>query len=211
MAKSSLSHFPNVSRSFASKTHRFKPRDTSMTKRSLIQASLNHEDELQDAIPIIDKSRFRRKSGKKRDTYFRDTPRSWKNQSKAPRQWARHKRGVTKKSLRTDIIIEMPYKETYPDLYFNTFKERSYERMNRDFESIYKYLFYDQIESSTPDYEEFFVNEFSPDNIDWKDPTSAKNALCYLIKEITEDRDDYDELFTAAGLTPAIKKSLYEV
>ena len=83
--------------------------------------------------------------------------------------------------------------------------------MNRDFESIYKYLFYDQIESSTPDYEEFFVNEFSPNNIDWKDPTSAKNALCYLIKEITEDRDDCDELFTAAGLTPALKESLYEV
>lgn len=83
--------------------------------------------------------------------------------------------------------------------------------MNHDFESIYKYLFYDQIESATPDYEESFVTEFTPDNIDWKDPTSVKNALCCLIAEITEDRENCDELFAAAGLTQTIKNSLYEV
>lgn len=119
--------------------------------------------------------------------------------------------GVTKKSLRTDIIIEMPYKETYPDLYFTVFEERSCEHVNHDLESIYKYLFYDQIESATPDYEEFFVTEFTPDNVNWNDPDSAKTALIRLMDEIKEDRDDCDELFDAAGLTQTIKDSLYEV
>lgn len=193
------------------KKHRMKEKTPSMTKRTLLYESIDHTEELQETAPVLDKSKIRHRKPRKTSTYFRDAQRSWKSQTKAPRQWARHKTGITKKNLHDSVSPVISRKETYPDLYFAVFEERSCEHVNHDLESIYKYLFYDQIESATPDYEEFFVTEFTPDNVNWNDPDSAKTALIRLMDEIKEDRDDCDELFDAAGLTQTIKDSLYEV
>lgn len=70
-----------------------------------------------------------------------------------------------------------------------------------DYESIYRTLYDDQLEGATEDYRKEFEASYSPDDIDWSYEAGAKDSLCSLLSELYEDRTDFDELVTNAGLT----------
>lgn len=70
-----------------------------------------------------------------------------------------------------------------------------------EYESIYRTLYDDQLEAATDDYRREFEANYSPDEIDWSYEAGAKDALCSLLNELYEDRTDFEELVTGAGLT----------
>lgn len=78
-----------------------------MWHRFVQETTRNHQDELEDYRPVQDKTKVRTR-GLNLDSswnifdrkYFKKHSLSWKDQSKAAHQWARHKKGVTKRHLR---------------------------------------------------------------------------------------------------------------
>lgn len=134
--------FRKTSCSQGAKDHSHRRGCKSMWRASVVQASLNHEDELDGYMPIVDKSKFRNRGfgpGNNWDSYewYRHLKafhsKSWKDQSKAGRQWARHKNGVTKRHLRQK------------ECYMNCITEEDY--FNMVMESI------DLLHDDEPDYD----------------------------------------------------------
>ena len=72
-----------------------------------------------------------------------------------------------------------------------------------DYEGNYRTLYEDQLEGATEDYHREFEANNSPDSIDWTYEAGAKDSLCSLLSELYEDRTDFEELVTNAGLTQA--------
>ena len=138
---------------YGKKRHAHRVGCASMWRASMVQVSLDHDDELDGCYPIVDKAKFRDRgftSGNgwrnydKRiwKRYTRST--CWKDQFKAGHQWSKHKKGVDKKFLRNEEKKMDTIDAAFEDIVFSVNNGTSYCESDEEIrdESLYlDYLF----------------------------------------------------------------------